>query len=314
MGARIGVIGVGGVGGYFGAKLCGLIAAGEAEVYFAARGEHLQAIRRNGLTVRTAAEGTWLSRPTLATDDFAELPRLDLCLICVKAYDLQPAARRLRHCVSDATTVIPLLNGIDIGERLREEMGEAPVFPGCTYIGSQIASPGTVEQRGGDCAIRFGADPQSPCLRPDPALRLFERSGIACTWFDDVAPELWRKYVFIAAIGIVQASFDETLGQLMESPERVRLLEAVMAEIAALARAQGIALPADIVAANCRRARTFAYATRTSFQRDFERAGRPDERGIFTDTILRLGRRSNTATPVTRELSEILERRKPRAL
>jgi 2-dehydropantoate 2-reductase len=135
MSLKIGVIGV---DGYFGSKLCRLISAQEAEVYFVARGEHLDAIRWNGLLVLRAAEGEWTCYPTLATDNFQARPMLDLCLVCVKAYDLQQGARQLRCCVSKATAVIPLLNGIDIYECMRKELKVGRIFPACTYIGTHI--------------------------------------------------------------------------------------------------------------------------------------------------------------------------------
>ncbi|HTY63523.1 MAG TPA: 2-dehydropantoate 2-reductase [Acidobacteriota bacterium] len=311
MGLRIGVIGVGGVGGYFGSKLCRLISARGAEVYFIARGAHLDAIRQNGLLVQTATEGEWTCKPTLATDDFQALPVLDLCLVCVKSYDLQSVSPRLRHCVSDGTFIIPLLNGVDIYERMRRELDVARIFPACTYIGTHIASPGKIAQRGGDCKIQLGADPQAPGVQPQSVFEIFAQSGIAYEWFDDISSELWRKYIFIASLGVVQASFEKTLGQVMESPELSRYLQLVMEEITALGRSKGVELPDDIVAVNCRRARTFAYKTKTSFQRDFERADRPDERDILTGTILRLGVELGVDTPVSRKLAEILEQKKP---
>ena len=308
---KLGVIGVGGVGGYFGSKLCRLISAGEAAVYFVARGEHLDAIRQNGLLVQTAGEGEWTCHPTLATDDFHALPMLDICLVCVKAYDLPNVSRQLRHCVSDATAVITLLNGIDIYERMRLELKDAQIFPGCTYIGTHIAAPGRIAQRGGDCTIQFGGNPQAPGIKPHSVCDVFARSGIAHEWFDDISSELWRKFIFIASLGMVQASFDKTLGQVMESPELSRCLQSVMEEITALGRSRGIDLPADIVAVNFTRARTFAYKTKTSFQRDFERADKPDERDVFVGTILRLAEQLGVETPITREIAEMLERRKP---
>jgi 2-dehydropantoate 2-reductase len=312
MSLKVGVIGVGGVGGYFGSKICRLISAQRAEVYFVARGEHLDAICRNGLLVQTAAEGEWTSHPTLATDDFQALPVLDLCLFCVKAYDLQNVSRQLRHCVSEATAVIPLLNGIDIYERLRKELEVGRIFPACTYIGTRIASPGKIAQRGGDCKIQFGGDPQAPGIRPDSACDVFAQSGIAYEFFDDVSSELWCKYIFIASLGMVQASFDKTLGQVVESRELSHYLQSAMEEITALGRQKRIDLPADIVAANYLRAQSFAYKTKTSFQRDFEKADKPDERDILAGTILRMGIELGIETPVIRELSDRMDRRKPR--
>lgn len=307
---NIGIIGVGGVGGYYGSKLCRLISAQGVRVYFIARGQHLDAIRQNGLWVKTAGEGEWISHPTLATDNFGNLPLLDVCLVCVKAYDLQKAAQQLRRCISDATAIIPLLNGIDIYERMRREFDIARIFPGCTYIGVHIAAPGKISQRGGDCQILFGRDPQS-ADKPHFVFELFQQCGIKYEWYDDIFPVLWRKYVFIAAFGMVMASFDKTLGQVLESPRLSQYVETIMEEITMLARSKGAELPADIIAATYQQGRDFAYESKTSFQRDFEKANKPDERDLFADSILRLGKQLGIETPVTRELRNLMEQRKP---
>lgn len=311
MAYRIAVIGVGGVGGYFGGKLCRLIPDLAAEVYFIARGTHLEAIRQRGLLVETRAEGKWICHPTLVTDDFCALPRIDLCLVCVKSYDLAGVSRALKHSLAENTTIIPLLNGVDICERMRRELPEARIYPGCTYIGARLESPGRVKQVAGDCSIQFGPDPFRPMAKPLAACEAFSRSGIPFDWFEDILPELWRKFLFIASLGIVQAGFDRSLGQVMESPKMTYYLRSIMSEIADLARRSGVHLPADIIESNCRRAQSFAFDTRTSFQRDFERPDRPDERDVLTGTILRLGNRLGVDTPVTRELAALLERKKP---
>jgi 2-dehydropantoate 2-reductase len=311
MGLNVGIIGAGAVGGYFGGKLCRQISEQGLKVFFIARGHHLDAIRRNGLLVQTAKEGDWICHPNLATDDFRDLPALDVCLVCVKGYDLPQAVRQLRQCISETTAIIPLLNGIDIYERLREELDIARIFPACTYIGAQIAAPGVVAQRGGDCRILFGGDPQAAGIRPHLVFELFEQSGIGYEWLDDPSSALWRKYIFIAAFGIVQAGFDKTLGQVMETPQLSGYVQAVMREITMLAREKGVDLPADVVEQSFEHGLSFAYKTKTSFQRDFEKEDKPDERDLFTGTILRLGTRLGIEVPVTRELQRLLEQRKP---
>ena len=311
MSLNAGIIGTGAVGGYFGSKLCRLISTQGLKVYFIARGRHLDAIRQKGLSVKTSSEGDWICHPTLATDNFSDLPMLDVCLVCVKAYDLPNVARALQSCVSKATAIIPLLNGIDIYERMRAGLNAARIFPGCTYIGVHIAAPGEIAQRGGDCRILFGEDPQAPGIKPQAVFELFEQSGIGYEWMEDVSSALWRKYIFIASLGMVMASFDKTLGQVMEMPRLSEYVLSVMEEITTLGRKKGMNLPADIVAASYELARNFAYKTKTSFQRDFEQADKPDERDLFTGTILRLGKRLGIETPVTKELWSLMEQRKP---
>jgi 2-dehydropantoate 2-reductase len=281
------------------------------KVYFIARGQHLDAIRQNGLSVKTAEEGDWICHPTLATDDFKNLPMLDVCLVCVKAYDLSKVVRKLRQCVSDGTAIIPLLNGIDIYERMRAELNIAWIFPACTYIGVHIAAPGQIAQQGGDCRILFGEDPQAAGFKPHSVFELFDQSGIGYEWLEDISSALWRKYLFIASLGIVLAAFDKTLGQVMETPQLSNHVRAVMEEIAALARKKGVNLPADIVDRTYERGLNFAYKTKTSFQRDFEKVDKPDERDVLVGTILSFGRQLGMETPVTQELWNLMEQRKP---
>jgi 2-dehydropantoate 2-reductase len=311
MNLNIGIIGVGGVGGYYGSKLCRLISARGANVYFVARGQHLDAIRQNGLSVKTAKEGDFICSPTLATDDFQNLPVLDVCLVCVKAYDLQNAVRQLGYCISDATIIIPLLNGIDIYERMRSELKTGRIFPACTYIGVHISAPGKVYQKGGDCRILLGRDPQAISFKPHFLFKLFDACGIQYEWCPDIMPVLWRKYVFIAAFGMVMASFDKTLGQVMESPQLSEYVQGAMEEIVRLAGSRGVKLPEDIVGSTLLHGHDFAYETKTSFQRDFENIDKPDERDIFTGTILRLGTQSGIEMPVILELKNLMEQRKP---
>ncbi len=311
MGLTIGVIGVGGVGGYFGGKLCRLAADDNVQVHFAARGPHLDAIRRNGLLVRTAVEGDWVCRPTSATDDFGALPPLDVCLVCVKGYDLQNAARQLRQCVSGGTALIPLLNGIDIRERIWRELDAVRIYPACTYIGARIVAPGRIVQRGGDCKILLGPDSREPGVIPRFLFELFDKSAIGYEWHKDISPVLWRKYLFIASFGMVQACFGKTLGQVMETPDLSARVQAVMREIAMLAAEKGVQLPADIVASSYEEGRNYAYKTKTSLQRDFENADKPDERELFSGTILRLAKQLGVETPATQQLHNLIEQLKP---
>jgi 2-dehydropantoate 2-reductase len=306
---NIAVIGIGGVGGYFGGKICRK-AAGDS-VHFVARGENLAAIRARGLSVKTAAEGEWICRPASATDDVRSLPALDLALMCVKSYDLQGSARSLAAVVTEKTAVIPLLNGIDIHERIRREIPRGRILPACVFVGTRLEAPGIVSQNGGTCTIHFGPDPKAPGSAPAEIQELFSKSGILYEWFDDVMPSIWTKYVFIAAFGMVTASYGKTLGQVMESADLRGQARAVMGEIAALALKKGIGLPETVIEDSLRKGGDFPAETKTSFQRDVERADKPDERGIFGSAILRLGRELGVPTPATRELCGVLEKRKP---
>src|SRR5688572_16888680 len=147
---NIAVVGVGGVGGYFGGKLCSLQGPASAvKVWFIARGEHLRAIRDHGFTLDTEMEGSMVCKPFAAIDDFRQLPDLDLCLLCVKEFDLAAVLQNLRPLISHNTIILPLLNGMDVYRRVREVIDQGIVFPACVYVGTHIEKPGKVTQRGG---------------------------------------------------------------------------------------------------------------------------------------------------------------------
>ena len=308
---NIAVIGVGGVGGYFGAKICRAMEALNARVYFVARGAHLAAIRNNGLTLRTSSEGTIRCRPTLATSDVDELPVLDAGLICVKSYDLDALARRLGSRVSAGTEIVPLQNGIDIYERIRANLRGGKVHPGCVFIGTHIEEPGVVVQDGGACTILFGNTQQEPAGNAPIMTRVFAQGSIRSEWRDDIRPALWSKYLFIAPFGMVTAGFDKTLGQVMESAELSSLVRSIMQEVLALATALGVLLPESIVEDSYRKGGDFPPHTRTSFQRDFEDRGRLDERDLFSAAMIRLGERLGIATPRAREMERMINGMKP---
>jgi 2-dehydropantoate 2-reductase len=312
---NIGVIGVGAVGGYFGGKLCQIpLSDSNIRVYFVARGTHLEEIRKNGLLLSTAEEGDLICKPALATDRLDDLPPLDLCLLCVKSYDLPKVLLDLRSVSSKETFIVPLLNGVDIYERIRAVLSGGYVFPSCVYIGAYVEKPGKVVQKGGSRKILFGKDPRYRDTVPHEVFHLFERASINHQWVEDPYPEIWEKFVFIAAFGLVTACFDKTIGQVMEAAELSHCVSSIMKEIVALARRQGIALRDSITEDAFHKGGEFPYETKTSFQRDFERADKPDERDLFGGTILRLAQSLGIEVPVTASIYERLQERKRVAL
>ncbi len=305
---NIGVIGVGGVGGYFGGKLCQVTSPGQdVNVYFAARGPHLEEIRKKGLLLTTAEEGDFICKPTLATDRFDDLPPLDFCLLCVKSYDLAEVLKKLDRRITKNTFIVPLLNGVDIYARIRAVVSNGFVFPSCVYIGAYIDKPGKVTQEGGSCKIVFGKDPQYEGIVPHQVFRLFENSNIRYEWVDNPHPAIWEKFIFIAAFSLVTACFQKTIGQVMDSLELRNYVTSIMKEIVTLARKLDISLPQTVAEDSLRKGGNFPHETKTSFQRDFEQANKLDERDLFGGTILRLGKSLGVDVPVSRSVYERLQ-------
>jgi 2-dehydropantoate 2-reductase len=303
---NIGIIGTGGVGGFFGGKLC---LHPETRVYFVARGAHLKAIQKQGLILSTEKEEL-ICQPTLATDRFTDMPVLDLALICVKSYDLDAVLEQAACVFSGNTMLLPLLNGVDIYERIRKIVPVPRILPACVYIGTHIERPGKVVQKGGSCIITLGADPENARRIPLDMFQLFEESGIRYTWQEDPFPAIWTKFLFIAPFGLITACYDKTIGQVRNSEELSHLALSIMREILALAEKRGIGLPPSIVEDILKTVSAFPYETRTSFQRDFSDPGKPDEQDILGGAVIRLGREYGVPTPATEEILNCLQKQK----
>lgn len=294
------VFGVGGVGGYFGGRLAWRLArqAGTAwHVHFIARGANLVAIEQSGLRLNTP-EAQLICTPASAAAEMRDLPVPDVVLLCVKGYSLDEALGQIAANCHGETIVVPLLNGVDIHERIRARLPRARVLPACVFVGTHLDRPGVVSQAGGDGVIVLGSDPDHPDYVPLRFLSLLEEVGIRFSWFDDPRPAIWEKYVFISAFGLVTAASRKTLGEVLVDPPLLEDVQGIMSEVVDLAAHEGIALDPDVIPRALAKARAFPPETKTSFQRDVE-AGGQDEGDLFGGTIIRLGERFGVPTPVT---------------
>ncbi len=304
------VYGVGGVGGYIGGKIAHFLRKEQRKdtrLYFIARGEHLKQIQKKGLILNTGAEHNLVCVPTLATDNIEELPSPDLCFLCVKSYDLGAVCNTLIGHIKHETAIIPLLNGVDIYERVRRVLDKGVVLPACIYVGTHIEKPGTVTQKGGEGKILMGRDPRYPDFYPEAILQFFNETGISFQWFEDALPAIWEKYLFIAGFGLVSAMTGYTLGQIVEDAENKRLVNGIMEEIFFISKQKHVALPKDIVAVSVAKASHFPFETKTSYQRDVENKAKRNEGDLFGETIIRMGKETGVPTPVTESVyKEIL--------
>ena len=288
---RIAIVAAGGIGGYFGALLA---RAGE-DVVFVARGAHLEAIRRNGLTVEGGG-GTFTVRGPAAADP-AELGPADFVLFAVKAYDTEQAAALLPPLLGPETPVLTLQNGIGHLEQIEKGAGPGRVLAGSVHLAVQIASPGVIRHTAGAGKIVFG-EPQGPATdRVRRIAATFQRAGIPHQVSADMPWVLWDKLLFIAGVGGVTALARADIGPLLASPEGLALLHASMVEVMAVARARGVELGADAPDRMRKFASRLPASWRSSLARDLE-AGRRLETDALNGAIVRLGRKLAIPTPV----------------
>jgi 2-dehydropantoate 2-reductase len=240
---RIAVMGAGGVGGYFGARL----AQAGHDVAFVARGRHLAAMRERGLAVRSALGDVHLPRPA-ATDDPAPLAPVDIVLFAVKLWDTEIAAEAIRPLVAHGGVVVPFQNGVGSVERIGAIVGAERVLGGVAQIAATIAEPAVIGHTGTMARLRFGVVLPAQQPAAEALLAACSGAGIDAELVADIRRALWEKFVFLAAFSGLTSVARQPIGVLRADSDLRAALEAAMREAWTVGRAQGIALADDFIA------------------------------------------------------------------
>src|SRR2546422_10472634 len=221
------VMGAGSVGGYFGAKL---LRAGE-KVTMVARGPHLQAIRRGGLTIRSTVDGESVVRPA-AVERLEGVDRADAVLFCVKSFDTDDAAARLWSILGPDTAVLSLQNGVDNEDRIDAKLGAGRAMGGVAQVFATIESPGVIRHQAAGRII-FGEMDGKVSERAERLRDAFARAEVPVELSKGIRRALWEKYLLICAVGGTTAVTRETLGVVRDTPATWRLFRAIVEEVAA---------------------------------------------------------------------------------
>jgi len=297
---KIGVMGTGGVGGYFG----GLLARSGSDIHFIARGKHLRALQDEGLELVTN-HGNFRVR-IHATAEADEIGPVDLLLFCVKSHDTDQAAQLAEPMVVEETVVLSLQNGIDNVDKLSAHFGRERVMGGTAYIESTIASPGVIAHTGKPGRLVFGELNGERTARAEAVLDVFLKAGIDAELTTRIHEVLWSKFLFICGVHGVSTLSRSTLGLVLASPETRDLLENVMREVETLARKRGIALADDVVRQSMELAQSYNKRFKCSMLRDLE-WHRPMEIEALNGMVVRLGKEAGIQTPLNQVIYACLK-------
>jgi 2-dehydropantoate 2-reductase len=248
-----------------------------------------------------AAGERLVCRPSSVVASLAEAPVPDVVLVCVKGYDLDDVTRQIGARCHASTAVVPLLNGVDVYERIRGALPAGLVLPACALVGTHLEQPGLVRQVGEPGRIPLGPDPAHLGASSEPLLRLLGAASIEHSWSTDPRPPIWEKFLFISAFGLVTAASGRSVGEVLLDGSSMEEVRGIMDEVLRIAAFEGVDMPADAAAAALAKARAFPFETRTSLQRDVE-GGRRHEGDMFGGAIVRLGERHGVDTPCTRRV------------
>ena len=297
---RFAIVGAGAVGGYFGGRL---VEAGH-DVTFIARGETLQALRRDGLRVRSV-DGDF--RVTVqATDRPQDVGTVDCVLFGVKAWQIEVAARQALPLFAADSFAVPLLNGIEVPDRLAGVLGTERVLGGLCRIIARVESPGLIRHFGARPTLELGELDGVQTARLEDFLTAVESAEfVAKVPKGGIRRAMWGKFLFIVATGAVGAVTRRTLGEIRRRPETRRLLQQSMAEIHTLSRRHGVDLSDDAVERSMAFLDGLPEETTASMQRDIME-GRPSELDAQCGAVLRLARQVDLAVPVNELLHAAL--------
>jgi 2-dehydropantoate 2-reductase len=299
---KIAVVGAGAVGGYYGARLA---QAGHA-VGVVARGANLAAIRANGLSVKSPLGD--VNVRVSAEQDAARIGPVDLVLFTVKTYSNREALGHLPPLVGSGTAVLSLQNGVESAGELAAVVGRERVLAGATYIIATLVSPGVVQHTGPARRIVFGEAFGERVRTPRVAEieRVLAAADIQAEGVADASVPLWEKLIFLASFAGLSAAARLPLGPLWVQPSFRHAFDAAMAEVEAVARAEGIAVDADVRSQKMRYLDQSPPTSRASMMMDLL-AGRPIEVEALLGAVIRRGRAAGIPTPVFDALYAVMK-------
>ena len=298
---RVAMMGSGGVGGFFGAKL----AQAGCDVTFVARGAHLAALREHGLAIASTGHAEVRLPKVHAVDDPAKVGPVDVVILSVKLWDTEDAARAIAPMVTPGTGVLSLQNGVVKDDILRRFFPPAQVMGGVCYVATHIARPGVIQQTGTMQRLVVGEYDGSSTVRATALRDALASQGVAAELSTDIRRSLWEKYVFLVGLSGSTTTIRKPLGVVRAHPRSREFLADLMRETVAVGRAHGVALAEDYAAQRMAFADTLPEDMTSSMHHDLERGNRLEVEWL-SGGVVQLGAAKQVPTPCNRAVWDIL--------
>lgn len=292
---KIAILGAGGVGGYYG----GLLARKGHQVSVLARTANLAVLKQHGLEVRMPGET--FTVPVQASENVKDFGAVDCVLLAVKNYSLVEIAPAAIELAEQGALIVPLLNGVEVADRLVElGVPRARLVGGLTAISAVRIAPGVFERFSPFQRIVLG---ELDASQPERAQRIaamvqaFREVGVDSEASKDITADLWRKFAFIASLAAACGLSRSALGQLRATPLGHLMIERLVHEVISVARARKVNLANDEAERTMKVMDGLPDSMKPSLLVDLE-AGRPTEIDDLSGAVSRLGKASGVETPV----------------
>jgi 2-dehydropantoate 2-reductase len=295
MKTRIGILGMGGVGGYFGGLLAKAYAKSDSvEIIFIARGETQKTIAQDGLKIiLDNSEMTVFS--SIVSDDPKIIGRLDYLICATKTYDIEASLLSIKTNITKNTIILPLYNGVDAPERISALFPDNEVLQGCVYIVSMIVSSGIIKKMGIYEKLFFGSA-TAPIASLNKLQTIFKKASIESYLVDDIEETVWEKFIFISALASATSYLDQNIGEILDSQSSRGVYVSLLNEITMIAAVKGLNLPADIIMQTILKLEKTPHDATSSMHRDLM-AGRKIELFSLTEFVVNEGLKYEIETP-----------------
>ena len=288
---RIVVIGTGGVGGYFGARLT---EAGE-NVTFVARGAHLEAIKSRGLTVYSALGDIYL-KDVQCTENTRDIGHADIVMIAVKLWATDEAIQTAKPLLGKNTGIISFQNGILAEESLIAAYSSQHAMGGVANIAALIEEPGVIRHNGNMASLAFGELNNTQSERVQSLLIACSRANIKAEIPDDINRAIWEKYIRLVTMSAMTTLCRMPIGPIRDEIHTRNLLSQILAEIIDVGKAKGLKFSDNVLQEQLDIIDGYPPSMVASMCGDLRR-GYPLEVPWFSGTIARLGKELNIPTP-----------------
>ncbi|HMB61616.1 MAG TPA: 2-dehydropantoate 2-reductase [Eudoraea sp.] len=292
---RIGILGIGGTGGFFGGKLAHYYKnIDNVKIVFIARNKTKRIIAESGLRVESI-EGDFTTAPDLVTDNTAEIGVLDILFVCVKSYSLEEALLTYRNNLASGGVVITIQNVVNQAERVKAVLPDnVQHLEGCAYILSNTIDIARIKHKGGPATVFFGnnADIKEYKWVED----IFVKAGVKATLTSTISETIWKKFLFISPVAVATSYFNSTIGELRDHPEKIYFLEGLMKELFQLIKTKGIGLEASEIENHLRFLEKLPENGKTSLQLDIEQ-GKPSEIDSLLEYVLKESEKHHIKLP-----------------
>lgn len=301
---KIGILGIGGIGGFVGAPLAKKYKNTSTKIIFICRGETKKAILNKGLLFESKGS-TETIYPDLVSDNPAEIGILDVLILTSKSYSIDSILATYKDCINKKTIIITLQNVVNAKEIIRETLPEAgQIMEGCIYVASNVKNPGHVQHLGGPGKIFVGGKENKALID------LLVTGGLDITYVANIDEILWKKYLFVAPVAAITSAYKVTFGQLLEDQNLMQILENMMVEIKSLASKNNISLTNEDIQTSKDLLTKFPFESKSSLQLDFENQNQT-EKHFLVDYVIDNAKQYGIETTYYKSVNEKIKNSYP---